>query len=110
VEYDVPKDSVIFLPCGRTHWFVSAAPVTRIFSFTVSAGHGSTPGSADMAVFKTFGRPAEAMTLPPPPDPASRPDPRKVMELAEGNGLAFPQLELQGWLRAFGAGRKPPEA
>lgn len=103
VEYDVPKDSVIFLPCGRTHWFVSAAPVTRIFTFTVSAGHGSTPGSADMQVFRTFGRPAEAMHLPPPPEPDQRPDPMMVMRLAEENGLAFPRLEVEGWMRAFGA-------
>jgi mannose-6-phosphate isomerase-like protein (cupin superfamily) len=103
VKYEVPKDSVIFLPAGRTHWFISSAPVTRIFTFTVSAGHGSTPGSADMAVFRTFGRPAEAMQLPEPPKPEERPDPMAVMGLAEGNGLAFPRLEVEGWMRAFGA-------
>jgi mannose-6-phosphate isomerase-like protein (cupin superfamily) len=106
VEYDVPKDSLLFLPCGRTHWFVSAAPVTRIFTFTVSAGHGSTPGSADMAVFKAFGVPAEAMHLPAPPEPDQRPDPMMVMTMAERNGLAFPRLEVEGWLRSFGA--QPP--
>jgi mannose-6-phosphate isomerase-like protein (cupin superfamily) len=103
VEYDVPKDSLIFLPCGRTHWFVSAAPVTRIFTFTVSAGHGSTPGSADMAIFKKFGIPAGAMQLPPPPSPESRPDPMEVMGLAAENGLAFPRMAVEGWMRAFGA-------
>jgi mannose-6-phosphate isomerase-like protein (cupin superfamily) len=103
VEFDVPKDSVAFLPCGRTHWFVSVAPITRIFSFTVSAGHGVTRGSADMAIFKAFGMPAEALTAPPPPDPDKRPDPMEVMQLAEENGLAFPRIELEGWMRAFGA-------
>lgn len=103
VEYDVPKDSLIFLPCGRTHWFVSAAPVTRIFTFTVSAGHGNTPGSADMAIFKKFGIAAGAMQLPPPPSPESRPDPMEVMGLAAENGLAFPRMAVEGWMRAFGA-------
>jgi mannose-6-phosphate isomerase-like protein (cupin superfamily) len=107
VEYEVPKDSMIFLPCGLAHWFISDAPVTRIFTFTVNAGRGRALNSADMQVFKEFGRPAEAMSLPPPPDPAHLPDKRAVMRMASENGLVFPRLEMEGWLRAFGRGGGP---
>jgi mannose-6-phosphate isomerase-like protein (cupin superfamily) len=101
-ELDCPKDSLLFLPCGIVHWFISVAPVSRIFTFTVNAGRGPTPGNADMKIFKAFGKPAEALVLPPPPDPSKRPDPAAVMKLAAENGLAFPRLEVEGWMRAYG--------
>ena len=38
---DVPADSLIFMPAGRIHWFVSTSPVTRMLSFTVTASKNS---------------------------------------------------------------------
>jgi mannose-6-phosphate isomerase-like protein (cupin superfamily) len=102
VEFDVPKDSLIFLPAGRTHWFVSAATVTRIFSFTVSAGKDFPSTNAQMKLFQSFSRPAEAMVLPPPPDPSQRPDREVIMKLAKEVGFAMPQVEREGWRRGFG--------
>jgi mannose-6-phosphate isomerase-like protein (cupin superfamily) len=95
-ELDCPKDSLLFLPCGIVHWFISVAPVSRIFTFTVNAGRGPTPGNADMKIFKAFGKPAEALVLPPPPDPSKRPDPAAVMKLTAENGLAFPPVRGRG--------------
>lgn len=103
VAFEVPKDAMIFLPAGRTHWFVSAAPVTRIFSFTVSASKELPSTNAQMKLFQAFSRPAEAMTLPPPPDPGQRPDRETIMKLAHEIGFSMPQVEREGWRRAFGA-------
>ena len=96
---------MIFLPCNRTHWFLSVAPVTRIFTFTVDARRvsGRRPGAADMAVFKKFGVPAGAMELPPPPDPDKRPPLEEVLKLVEEGGIEFPFIRDAGWQRAYGA-------
>jgi mannose-6-phosphate isomerase-like protein (cupin superfamily) len=97
VEFDVPKDSLIFLPAGRTHWFLSGAPVTRIFSFTVSAGKDFPSTNAQAKLFQAFSRPAEAMVLP-----SQRPDKDVIMTLAKEVGFAMPHVEREGWRRAFG--------
>ena len=106
-EFDVPKDSLIFLPAGRTHWFISSAPVTRIFSFTVTANKELPATNAQMKLFQTFGRPAGSMELPPPPDPSERPRPDVIMKLAQEIGFAMPHVEREGWRRAFGADAEP---
>ena len=104
VEYDVPKDSMIFLPCGRMHWFVSAAPCTRMFSLTVTAGKEFPNINNNTGLFKFMGRPAEAMTLPPLDDVEALPDPREIRRVSRESGSDIPDLERLGWRRGYGAG------
>ena len=105
VEYDVPKDGLIFLPCGRVHWFVSAAPVTRMFSMTVTA-EKEFPNINNRALFELIGRPAEAMTMPPLVEVETLPDPKKIAELGKQVGSVLVDLERVGWRRGYGDGKK----
>jgi mannose-6-phosphate isomerase-like protein (cupin superfamily) len=102
-EFDVPKDSMIFLPAGRTHWFLSAAPVTRIFSFTVTASKEFPSFNGNNKLFEFLGRPAEEVAMPPTqPGAEDRPDPAALMKLCEETGSVIIDLERLGWRRKFG--------
>jgi len=104
VQYDVPKDSMIFLPCGRMHWFVSAAPVTRMFSLTVTAKKEFPAINNNTALFQFIGRPAESLELPPLDAVETLPDPRAIRRVSRESGSDIPDLERIGWRRGFGAG------
>jgi len=104
VPFDVPKDSMIFLPCGRMHWFVSAAPVTRMFSLTVTANQGFPAINNNTSLFQFIGRKAESMSLPPLEEVQSLPDPREIRRVSQASGSDMPDLERLGWRRGFGAG------
>lgn len=102
VRYDVPKDALIFLPAGRAHWFLSAAPVTRIFSLTVTADKFPAR-HLQKELFDYLGQPARAMTLPPTgPDESWRPDPEILQKIAFDGGAKIFDVMEQGWRRAFG--------
>ena len=102
VRYDVPKNAMIFLPAGRAHWFLSAAPVTRMFSLTVTAtGFTSTHGQRRL--FEYVGEPAKALTLPPAVREDFRPDLALLAEISEADGSALFDVRELGWRRAFGA-------
>jgi mannose-6-phosphate isomerase-like protein (cupin superfamily) len=103
IKYEVPKDSLIFLPAGRAHWFVSAAPVTRMISLTVTASKEFPATHLNRKFFEYIGRPAEAMTLPDMPKEDHRPDPQVLMQLTEEAGAHLFDVEREGWRRAFGA-------
>ena len=103
IKYDVPKDSLIFLPAGRAHWFVSAAPVTRMISLTVTASKEFPATHLNRKFFEYIGRPAEAMTLPDIPKEDHRPDPQVLMQLTEEAGAHLFDIDREGWRRAFGA-------
>ena len=105
VEYDVPKDSLIFLPCGRMHWFVSAAPCTRMFSLTVTASKDFPNINNNTALFQFMGKPAEAMTLPPLAEVETLPDPREIRRVSRESGSDIPDLERLGWRRGYGDGK-----
>jgi len=102
VRYDVPKDSLIFLPAGRAHWFVSAAPVTRMISLTVTAKPEFPANHLNRKFFEYIGRPAEAMALPDMPKVDHRPDPEILKQLTDEAGTHLFDLEKMGWQRAFG--------
>jgi mannose-6-phosphate isomerase-like protein (cupin superfamily) len=102
VEFEVPKDSMIFLPAGRTHWFLSDAPVTRIFSLTVTASKNLPRINENTKLFEFLGQPAEAMTLPAMPDTNKRPDIEGLRRVCEENGTAILDVDRHGWRRAFG--------
>ncbi len=103
VPHDVPKDSMIFMPCGRMHWFVSAAPVTRMFSLTVTANREFPAINNNTSLFQFIGRPAESLTLPPLEDVKNMPDPRDMLKVMRESGSEMPDLERLGWRRGFGA-------
>lgn len=101
VRYDVPKDAMIFLPAGRAHWFLSAAPVTRMFSLTVTAtGFSST--HQQRRLFEYVGEPAKALTLPPEGRPEPRLDPDVLAKISESDGSKLFDVREHGWRRAFG--------
>jgi mannose-6-phosphate isomerase-like protein (cupin superfamily) len=103
IKFDVPKDSLIFLPAGRAHWFVSAAPVTRMMSLTVTASPEFPASHLNRKFFEYVGRPAEAMTLPDMPKEDQHPDPKILMQLTEEAGAHLFDIDVEGWRRAFGA-------
>lgn len=102
IRYDVPKDSLIFLPAGRAHWFVSTAPVTRMLSLTVTAKPEFPANHLNRKFFEYIGGPAKAMTLPDMPEADHQPDPKVLMQLTEEAGTHLFQIEEEGWRRAFG--------
>ncbi|MFM0045655.1 cupin domain-containing protein [Paraburkholderia sediminicola] len=104
VEYDVPKDSMVFLPCGRMHWFVSAAPCTRIFSLTVTADKAFPSINNNVGLFKFIGRPAEAMSLPLLVEVSELPNPADIVRISQEAGSDIPDLERLGWRRGYGDG------
>lgn len=106
VPYDVPKDSMIFMPCGRMHWFVSAAPVTRMFSLTVTADKEFPAINNNTSLFKFMGRPAQALTLPALEGVEKLPDPAEIRRVSQESGSDIPDLERIGWRRGFGDGGK----
>lgn len=102
VEYDVPKDHMVFMPAGRIHWFVSAAPVTRLFCITVTADKRfPAVNRAGTGVFKALGRPAEAMTLPGE-IPTYQPDTQRLKEELENTGFRLVDVSNVPWNRAYG--------
>ncbi|MES2958277.1 MAG: cupin domain-containing protein [Pseudomonadota bacterium] len=103
VPYDVPKDSMIFMPCGRMHWFVSSAPVTRMFSLTVTARKEFPALNRNTDLFKFLGRPAEKLSLPELDAVETLPDPREIVRVIRETGSEMPDLERIGWRRGFGA-------
>jgi mannose-6-phosphate isomerase-like protein (cupin superfamily) len=103
IKYEVPKDSLIFLPAGRAHWFVSAAPVTRMLSLTVTASREFPAAHLNKKLFEYIGRPAGAMTLPDMPTADHLPDPRVLIQLGQEAGTHLFQVEEEGWRRSFGA-------
>lgn len=102
VAFDAPKDSLMFLPAGRMHWFVSTSPVTRILSFTVTASKDFPSINNNTALFEFIGRPAEAMTLPPMVEVKEMPDPAEIARVVREAGSDMPDLERLGWRRGFG--------
>ena len=102
VRYDVPKDALIFMPAGRAHWFVSAAPVTRMLSLTVTATGFASPHD-QRRLFEYVGEPAKALTLPPAVREDFQPDPAILAEISETGGSKLFHVHEQGWRRAFGA-------
>jgi mannose-6-phosphate isomerase-like protein (cupin superfamily) len=104
VEYDVPRDSMIFLPCGRMHWFVSAARCTRIFSLTVTASKEFPNINNNTGLFQFMGDPAKEMTLPPLAEVGTLPDPREIRRVSRESGSDIPDLERVGWRRGYGGG------
>lgn len=107
VKYDVPKDSMIFLPCGRMHWFVSMAPCTRMFSLTVTAGKEFPNINNNTGLFQFMGQPAEAMTLPPLVEVETLPDLEEIRRVSRESGSDIPDLQRLGWRRGFGDGENP---
>lgn len=103
IKYEVPKDSLIFMPAGRAHWFVSTAPVTRMISLTVTAKPEFPANHLNRKFFEYIGRPAESMTLPDMPKAEQRPDPEILKQLTDEAGTHLFDLEKMGWQRAFGA-------
>jgi mannose-6-phosphate isomerase-like protein (cupin superfamily) len=101
VRFDVPKNALIFLPAGRAHWFLSAAPVTRMLSLTVTAT-GLSSTHLQRRLFEYIGKPAEALTMPPAVRDDFRPDPATLAEIAYNDGSKLFDVEEQGWRRAFG--------
>ena len=100
--FDSTKDSLIFVPAGRIHWFVSTSPVTRMLSLTVTAYHEFPTANTNVDLFKFIGRPAEALTLPPLDDPLQQmPDPVEITRVTHELGSDMPDLERFGWRRGF---------
>jgi mannose-6-phosphate isomerase-like protein (cupin superfamily) len=102
VKYDVPKNSLIFLPAGRAHWFVSAAPVTRMLSLTVTAKPEFPASHLNRKFFELVGRPAEALTLPNMPKADHHPDFEALKKFTDDTGSHFFDIEKMGWQRGFG--------
>jgi mannose-6-phosphate isomerase-like protein (cupin superfamily) len=100
--FQVPADSMVFLPAGRIHWFVSTAPVTRMLSFTVTASKDFPSINNNVELFRFIGTPAEAMTLPPTIEVAELPDPVEIVRVSRESGSDLPDLERLGWRRSFG--------
>lgn len=102
VRHDVPKDSLIFLPAGRAHWFLSAAPVTRMFSLTVTA-EKFPANHTQLRLFEYLGEPARTMTLPDmPKDEGWHPDPEVLAQISYDSGAKIFDVREAGWRRAFG--------
>ena len=99
---DVPADSLIFLPAGRIHWFVSTSPVTRMLSFTVTASREFPSINNNTALFEFIGIPAEAVTLPPKVEVKHLPDPVEIARVTREIGGDIPDLERLGWRRGYG--------
>jgi len=99
---DVPADSLIFLPAGRIHWFVSTSPVTRMLSFTVTASKEFPSINNNTALFEFIGIPAEAVTLPPKVEVKHLPDPVEIARVTREIGGDIPDLERLGWRRGYG--------
>jgi len=102
VRYDVPKNALIFLPAGRAHWFLSAAPVTRMFSLTVTAENFPATHTQRL-LFEYVGEPAEALTMPPPGRENRNLDPAVLAKISEDDGSKLFHVREEGWRRAFGA-------
>jgi len=99
---EVPADSMVFLPAGRIHWFVSTAPVTRMLSFTVTASKDFPSINNNVGLFHFIGTPAEALTLPPTIEVAKMPDPVEIVRISRESGSDLPDLERLGWRRSYG--------
>ncbi len=106
VEHDVPQGSLLFLPAGRVHWFVSAAEVTRMLSFTITASRDFPVINRSWDLFELIGAPAEALTLPPEGARKEFPDPHEILRVTQQNGQDMPDLLDAGWRRGFGDGTK----
>jgi mannose-6-phosphate isomerase-like protein (cupin superfamily) len=100
--FDVAKDSLMFLPAGRIHWFMSTAPNTRVLSFTVTANREFPSVNNNVALFTFIGTPAESMTLPPRIEVKPMPDPAAIDRVVRETGSDMPDLERLGWRRNFG--------
>lgn len=110
-RHEVSEGSLIFMPAGRAHWFVSSAPNSRMLSWTVSA-HADRPAKhLQKKLFEYMGVPAQEMCLPEGSGPDFRPDPDVLAAIAEENGSHVFDLHQEGWRRAFGErGQIDPEA
>ena len=100
--FDVGQDSLMFLPAGRIHWFMSTAPQTRVFSFTVSANREFPAVNKNVDLFRFIGMPAESMTLPREVEVRPMPDPLEIERVVRETGSDMPDLERLGWRRNFG--------
>ena len=103
---DVPKDSLLFMPAGRMHWFVSTAPATRMLSFTIHAGPEAVSGNDNYSLFEFIGRPAEALTLPPSVEAERKPPPAEIARVVRATGSDMPDLERLGWRNGYGNGER----
>jgi mannose-6-phosphate isomerase-like protein (cupin superfamily) len=101
-RFDVPSDSLVFLPAGRIHWFVSSSPVTRVLSMTVTASKDFPRINDNVGLFRFIGRAAEDMTLPPMVDVKQFPDPADILRVIHEAGSDMPDLERLGWRRSYG--------
>jgi mannose-6-phosphate isomerase-like protein (cupin superfamily) len=102
--FDVHKDSSMFLPAGRMHWFVSTSPVTRMLAVTVTASQDFPSVNNNTALFEFIGRPAESLTLPPTIDGDQMPDPAEIARVVRETNSDMPDLERLGWRRGYGDG------
>lgn len=99
--FEVGRDSLMFVPAGRIHWFISTAPLTRTLSFTVTANGDFQSVNDNVALFKFIGRPAESMTLPPEIEVKPMPSPTEIARVVEYTNSDMPDLERLGWRRSF---------
>ncbi|WP_454674935.1 cupin domain-containing protein [Achromobacter pestifer] len=104
VEHIVPKDSMIFMPCGRMHWFVSAAARTRMLSMTVTAEKAFPNINNNVGLFKFMGQPARSLDMPELDGVDTLPSPAEIVKVSQAAGSDFPDLERMGWRRGFGDG------
>jgi mannose-6-phosphate isomerase-like protein (cupin superfamily) len=101
VQYDATENSLLFLPCGRMHWFVSTSEDTRLLSFTVTANREFPGINRSVDLFTLIGQPAGALSLPPEGLEEEMPDPREILGLVHEIGSDFPELLDVGWRRGF---------
>ena len=101
-RFDVPTDSLVFLPAGRIHWFVSSSPVARVMSMTVTASQDFPRINDNVGLFRFIGRPAEEMALPPMVEVKQFPDPADILRVIQEAGSDMPDLERLGWRRSYG--------
>ncbi|MFI9381948.1 cupin domain-containing protein [Kutzneria sp. NPDC052558] len=99
--FEATENSLMFMPAGRIHWFVTTAPLTRMLSFTLTA-RGDFPRLNDnVALFRFMGRPAEALTLPPAVEDVGIPDLAEINRVVHETLSDMPDLERLGWRRSF---------
>jgi mannose-6-phosphate isomerase-like protein (cupin superfamily) len=101
---DAPKDSLLFIPAGRMHWFVSTAAATRMLSFTIHAGSNPASTNNNYTLFEFIGRPAQALTLPPSAEAEHMPPPAEIARVVRETGSDMPDLERLGWRNGYGDG------
>ncbi|WP_328611128.1 cupin domain-containing protein [Amycolatopsis sp. NBC_00345] len=101
-EHHAERNSLVFLPAGRIHWFVATSPATRMLSFTVTASREYPSINDNVALFRLIGVPAESMTMPPEVEVKQLPDRAEIARVNYEMGAGLPDLERLGWRRGYG--------